>query len=224
MKEKILFGFRSYAQDWWQFVRVPYNFLNIIVSLLFLEVAYETTKVAAMLATKNAGDPIGDIIISNLPRIDTSFIHGTLSFFMYDLRTILFVVFIRYTPFAAKALASIIFLRAIAINLTNLGMPEGITPISSTMTFGGDLFFSGHVANTFMLCLIFWHIQSLRYIFMVASIIFGVSAVLGHYHYTIDVLAAPFFAYGIFTLCKKIFKNDYLLTVNSNNTKNVGVV
>lgn len=193
---------------------VPYNFLNLTVSFLFLEAAYVTTQIAGMLATKNASNEVTDIIISNFDRVDTSLIHGNLSFFMYDLRFPLFLIFIKYTPFAAKALAALIFLRAFTINLTNLGMPEGIVPIASNLTFGGDLFFSGHVANTFMLGLVFWHIKPLRYVFISISILFGISAVIGHYHYTIDVVAAPFFAYGVFVICKKIFKEDYLQTVN----------
>ncbi len=112
-------------------------------------------------------------------------------------------------PFATKVLAFIIITRALVLNMTNLGMPTDIVPIISNITFGGDLFFSGHVANTFTLGLIFWNIKFLRYLFITFSIVFGISAVLGHYHYSIDVISAPFFAFGIFHISKKLFSNDY---------------
>ncbi len=221
MRSSLSLAVRAYLKKWWSFVSVPYNFLNIAASLLFLKASYTVAAIAAMFATKNANHPGAmDIIISHFPRIDTSIIHGSLSFFLFDLRFPLFILFIRYTPFAAKALACLILLRSATINLTNLGMPEGIVPINSTMTFGGDLFFSGHVANTFLLGLIFWKIKSLRYFFIAMSAVFAVSAVLGHYHYTIDVIAAPFFAYGIFSICRYIFKKDYQVAVDSKEKVN----
>lgn len=204
----------TFATEWWNFISIPYNFFNVIVSLFFLEASYVTTKYFAIIATKNASNTVTDIVFTNFSKIDTSFVHGTITFFMFDLRLLLFVVFIRYTSFAAKVLGVLIFFRAFTINLTNLGMPEGIVPIASQMTYGGDLFFSGHVANTFMLGLIFWEIKPLRYLFIAVSIIFGISAVLGRYHYSIDVISAPFFAYGIYILGKKLFKADYKL-INS---------
>ncbi len=201
---------RAFVLDWWNFIRVPQNLINVAVSLFFLYLAYKATMIAGVIATKNA--PVmglNDLVLSNIPRYDTSFIHGPVSFFLYDMRWWLFLLFIRYTPFAAKALAILIFLRAITINLTSLGMPDEIIPTIAEATFGGDLFFSGHVANLFMLGLCFWSIKILRYFFILMSIVFGISALLGHYHYTIDVLAAPFFAYGVFVIAKKLFKDDY---------------
>lgn len=194
---------------WKEFLLVPYNFINVVLSLVLLEIAYWVTKISAVIATKQASAPVTDIVFTYAPRIDTSFIHGTLSFLLYDLRLLLFVALIRYVPFGAKALALLVLFRAAVINFTHLGIPEGIVPIVSDMTFGGDLFFSGHVANTFMLALIFWNKKWLRHFFIGMSVLFGVAAVLGHYHYTIDVVAAPFFAYGIFTVAKKLFPNDY---------------
>jgi membrane-associated phospholipid phosphatase len=195
--------------EWRDFLLVPYNFANIILSLALLEIAYWITKISAVIATKQASSPVSDIVFTYFPRIDTSFIHGTLSFLLYDLRLPLFIILIRYVPFGAKALALLILFRAAVINFTHLGMPDGIVPIVSSMTFGGDLFFSGHVANTFMLALVFWDKKWLRYFLIGMSVLFGVAAVLGHYHYTIDVIAAPFFAYGIFTIAKKLFPEDY---------------
>lgn len=209
---KISLFLNIFLRKWWSFVSIPYNFFNITFSLLLLKFSYEVTIISATIATKSASNEVTDFIFLNFPRIDTSFIHGTLSFFLYDLRIPLFLIFIRYTPFAAKVLSCIILLRALTINLTHLGMPDGIVPVHSAMTFGGDLFFSGHVANIFILGLVFWNIKILRYFFMSMSVIFGISAVLGHYHYSIDVISAPFFAYGVFVICKKIFKKDYANT------------
>jgi len=216
-------SFFRYARSWWDFIRIPRNLMNVCVSFLFLYLAYEATMVAGAIATKNA--PIvglSDIVLSNIPRIDTSFIHGEVSFFLYDMRWWLFLIFIRYAPFAAKALALLIFLRAITINMTGLGIPDEIVPTIARATFGGDLFFSGHVANLFMLGLCFWSIPILRYFFMSMSLIFGISALLGHYHYTIDVVAAPFFAYGVFVVSQKVFKEDYALTTFSGQEGNDG--
>ena len=207
--------FKHFTEEWSRFIFVPYNFLNVAISLFFLNMAYKIVQYAGTMATKNASVELTDFFLSNIPRIDTSFIHGTLSFFLFDMRLLLFLIFIKYTPFTAKALAMIVLLRAAVINLTNVGMPPDIIPINSDFTFGGDLFFSGHVANLFMLSLCFWNIKILRYFFMTLSIIFGVSAILGHYHYTIDVVSAPFFAYGVFVICKKLFKGDYERTLKT---------
>jgi membrane-associated phospholipid phosphatase len=192
-----------------------YFLLSGFFGYILLEFAYWFTKESAIIATHMASNPVGDIVHNNIPRIDTSVIHGELSFVMFDLRYPIMLVFLRYFPFATKALALIILLRAVVINFTHLGIPDGAIPIVSGITFGGDLFFSGHVANVTMLALVFWHLKTLRYFFIGAAFVFGISAVLGRYHYTIDVVAAPFFAYGVFVLAKKLFEKDYLVSRNA---------
>ena len=97
MRHLLVSKLKSFSQDWLRFVLVPYNFLNLTVSFLFLEAAYVTTQIAGMLATKNASNEVTDIIISNFDRVDTSLIHGNLSFFMYDLRFPLFLIFDGYS-------------------------------------------------------------------------------------------------------------------------------
>lgn len=211
LKKKI----SRWAQEWRHFASIPFNAWNVVISAIFLEISYQIAQIAAVLATNSASSPVRDIVFDHLPRIDTGFIHGPLSFALFDLRYLLFLLYIRYAPFAAKALGAIILFRAVTINLTHLGMPEGIVPVQSWLTFGGDLFFSGHVANTFMLGLVFWNVTYLRYLFLFLSGLFGISAVLGHYHYSIDVISAPFFAYGIFVIMKKLFPEDYKNTMSS---------
>jgi len=62
-----------------------------------------------------------------------------------------------------------------------------------------DLFFSGHTATLFLLFLISDKKQ-LKIIFLISTILVGIAVLLQHVHYTIDVLAAPFFAYSSYKI------------------------
>jgi membrane-associated phospholipid phosphatase len=48
----------------------------------------------------------------------------------------------------------------------------------------------------------------LKAFFLIAAIVVGVSVLLQHVHYTIDVFVAPFFAYCSFYIVKKIKNNS----------------
>lgn len=183
--------------------------IMLIIGYVSYLITIEISNQAGFIATQAASVPLTDIFLSNVPRVDTSFIHANLSYFFFDARVALIFLLLPYAPFAFFSLSLLLMTRAIFINMTNLGIPTDSIPIVSTGTFGGDLFFSGHVAFPFMLALVFWQIKPLRYGFFLVSILFGASALLGHYHYTIDVFAAPFFAYGIFIASKHLFKGAY---------------
>jgi membrane-associated phospholipid phosphatase len=58
------------------------------------------------------------------------------------------------------------------------------------------------------MALILWDNRLLRYIFLCASVVFGVVVLLGHLHYSIDVFAAFFITYGIYQIATKLFKKE----------------
>jgi len=66
----------------------------------------------------------------------------------------------------------------------------------------------------FLLALMFWNNKVLRYVFLGFSILFAVVVLLGHLHYSIDVLSAFFITYTIFDICKFIFKKDRQIIFN----------
>ncbi|MEO8398406.1 MAG: phosphatase PAP2-related protein [Ignavibacteriaceae bacterium] len=77
-----------------------------------------------------------------------------------------------------------------------------------------DFFFSGHTATLFLLFLVSEK-KIFKVIFLICTIIVGFSVILQHTHYTVDVLAAPFFSYGayrIVTVLKSKFKSNQTLT------------
>jgi membrane-associated phospholipid phosphatase len=81
--------------------------------------------------------------------------------------------------------------------------------LMSTFNVGSDFFFSGHTGLPFLIALIFWDNRLIRYISLSASILFGVSVLLGHLHYSIDVFAAFFITYSIFAIARRFFAKDY---------------
>jgi len=124
--------------------------------------------------------------------------------------------------FALRALAVFIITRAFLISLTHLGPnPHEILFDHNNPAFRiydvlynthHDFFFSSHTGLPFLLALVFWPEKIWRYFFIAASIFMGVSVLLGHIHYSIDVFAAPFMTYSIFALSRRFFPKDYQMS------------
>ena len=185
----------------------------MLTSLVFLAFALWVNYQAADYAMERASNPVSDLILSNtrVYDVDLIFVFGAIAFWvavglflMWDMRLV---------PFTIKSISIFIIIRAFFISLTHIApFPERLPPsenfILNKLTFGSDLFFSGHTGLPFLLALIFWENKVLRHVFIAGSVTFGLSAVLGHYHYSIDVLAAYFITYSIFHLCEKWFAPD----------------
>ena len=75
-----------------------------------------------------------------------------------------------------------------------------------------DYFFSGHTATMFMMYLLIYT-PVLKKIFLVGSTLVGLSVILQHTHYTVDVLVAPFVAYTSFRIALHVL--NYTLNNNS---------
>ncbi|MEI8091030.1 MAG: phosphatase PAP2-related protein [bacterium] len=85
------------------------------------------------------------------------------------------------------------------------------------MNFGADLFFSGHTGLPFLFALIFWNNKWMRYLFVLTAIYFGAIVLLGHLHYSIDVLSAFFITYTIRHINEFLWKKDKLYMVNTHS-------
>ncbi len=173
---------------------------------------------ATTYATLRASGSVGDIILSNtnVHDVDGVFIFGSVLIF-------LIVVFIcfrhpNYSPFLLKSVAVFTLIRSVFITLTHISPFPGHIIIDSAFfgdvlfrgIFTGDgLFFSGHTGLPFLFALMFWHNKTLRYIFLCFSVSFAVIVLLGHLHYSIDVLSAYFITYSIFHISLLFFKKDW---------------
>lgn len=103
---------------------------------------------------------------------------------------------------ALQSYTVIAFLRLSTIYFLPLNAPAAIIPLKDPFVefFGGgatllrDLFFSGHTSMMFLFFLISPN-KKLKWVYLVATFLVAGCVLIQHVHYTIDVIAAPVFAY-----------------------------
>jgi hypothetical protein len=196
--------------------------LSALVGVLLLAFSLFINYCANIYVAFSASVAVSDIILDYLPvfNVDFIFIEGFIIF-------IIFIIFLlirepQKIPFVLKSIAVFILIRAVFISLTHVALPPehsflDLGKILQGFTSGNDLFFSSHAGLPFLMALVFWEYKKIRLIFIFSSLIFAASVLLGHLHYSIDVFAAYFIAYGIFRLAQILFPKDYKLLFNIKN-------
>ncbi len=193
------------------------------IAILLFAVSVVTSYYAIAYATHNASNSVTDIILSNIPTfdVDAFMIAGTL--LLIAVITVLFLNHPRRLPFGLYALTLFFFIRSgftVVTHVASYPLPPDAYNFNSTIGqflfgFGGDLFFSAHTAIPFLMALSFWHKPALRFLFLAWSGFFGIVVLLGHLHYTIDVLSAFFITYGIYHIALWLFPRERAMFLSS---------
>ncbi len=179
----------------------------------FLAASLIAIFAAVTYATVNASNHVTDIVLSNVGPMNVRFlfIYGTFIEFAVLVGLVLWRP--NRLPFALKAIALFLLIRAVFVSLTHIAPspidPQAPAPFLNSIFYGGDLFFSGHTGLPFLAALAFWHMPVLRLFYLASTLFFGTIVLLGHYHYSIDVLAALFITNGIFQLSCWLFRRDF---------------
>lgn len=149
------------------------------------------------------GFAFNDPLLSLFKPIDVTW----LTFAIIYLSLLVVLFYLTYHPvdflIALQSYSIIAFLRLTTIFLLPLKAPDSIIPLKDPFveffgegnTFLNDLFFSGHTATIFIFFLVVKD-KKLKLIFLFATITVAACVLIQHVHYTIDVLAAPFFVYA----------------------------
>jgi hypothetical protein len=114
-----------------------------------------------------------------------------------------------------RAYFILLVFRALSMFMLPLEAPLTMIPLADPFiehfgdgqTLTKDLFFSGHTATSFLLFLTMKN-KVLKPLFLVICILMASFVLLQHVHYTIDVIAAPFFSYGAYKI-SKFFEEKY---------------
>ncbi len=205
---RTLFGNRAYLR-------------SVCEGAFFLAASTIAIFAAVTYATVHASNHVTDFVLSRVGPFNVRFlfIYGTFTAFAITVG--LLALRPNRLPFALKALALFLLVRSVFVALTHMAPspidPQQPAPFFNSIFYGSDLFFSGHTGMPFLAALAFWHIPQWRIFYLALTAFFGAVVLLGHYHYSIDVLAALFITHGIFQISCWLFARDYALFRSSES-------
>ena len=194
---------------------------SVVQGVAFLAASMIAIFAAVSYATVHASNHVTDIVLSNVGPFNVRFlfIYGT--FVEFVVLGALIAWRPNRMPFAFKSMALFLLVRAVFVSLTHIAPspidPQAPAPFFNSIFYGGDLFFSGHTGLPFLAALAFWHIPALRLFYLASTLFFGAIVLLGHYHYSIDVLAALFITHGVFQISCWLFSRDWALFRSSES-------
>lgn len=188
--------------------------------LLALAIAIQLQAGHYSAARSIDANSVNDILLDNTPVVNLDFMIVGGGIALWVIAWWLLVTRPRHLLFGMKAIALFIISRAFFLSLTHIGAyPGEITPGPNNfgwnfyhlLTFPGNLFYSGHTGFPVLMALLFWEDKFWRRFFLAMAVVFAVSVLLAHVHYSIDVFSAPFIVYGIYKITEKVFEEDYAL-------------
>ncbi len=206
------------AQRYRAFWSIPYARRASGISMLAFLCSLAVQYYSIVFATEHVSNSATDIILSNIPVYDIDGIYVYGLFCLVAFIVLLCLAHPKRIPFTLYSLALFIVIRSAFVTLTHLA-PYPIPPspdFGTTMQkifFGGDLFFSGHTGAPFLMALIYWREELLRYTFIILSVFFATVVLLAHLHYSIDVFAAYFITYTIYHLALYFFPKSQALLI-----------
>lgn len=198
------------------------NYVRLLIGgLCMLALALVCNFYAGSYATLRASNAVSDIFLDVIPMTDVSFVfvYGTLLFWIITI--LVLIARPREIPFWLKAVSLFVFIRSGFIIMTHIG-PFPHAPIRDpysilySFTFGADLFFSGHTGLPFLMALMYWRSPTLRAFFLFSSVAFGLTVLIGHLHYSIDVFGAFFITYSIYHLARYFFPEEHDLFLSQS--------
>ena len=205
---RTLFGSRAYLR-------------SICEGAVFFTASTIAIFAAVSYATVHASNYVTDFVLSRVGPYNLRFlfVYGTFAAFAITLGLVAWRP--NRMPFALKAMALFLLVRAVFVALTHMAPspidPQKAVPFLNSIFYGSDLFFSGHTGMPFLAALAFWHMPLWRIFYLALTAFFGTVVLLGHYHYSIDVLAALFITHGVFQISCWLFGRDYALFRSSEN-------
>ncbi|MEK6825615.1 MAG: phosphatase PAP2-related protein [Nanoarchaeota archaeon] len=201
-------SFRKLLKTWWNALWSTRWYLLLFIILNFL---FSFVNIAiGIYIDKVPSAVVSDIILDNTPALNLDIIYIWVFLFMTHF---LYIYPIVFEPRRAYYYFGLIFLlyvtRTLFIALTHLqGDPSCLVPsypaFFQALTFKNDLFFSGHTAFPFLGFLMFRN-RYAKAFFLTASLVLAATVLLTHCHYSIDVFAAFFIAYGVYVGGTKLF-------------------
>lgn len=195
----------------------------LIITVVILVVCVYTLSRFLINVEERAGVILNDPIFHYFNAVDLNIPIFTL---IYASLILCLVYLVKNQPqelvLALQTYSLLVIVRMAMMYVTPLEPPIGTIDLQDPLVFvvgtgkklTKDLFFSGHTSILFMMFLIVKK-PVLKYAFLTVTILVGLFVILQKVHYTVDVLAAPFAAYGCYRIIK-VINNKYLFRKQDN--------
>ncbi len=208
----IYFNSKDFKTNWTTaFSSVRFK-IQVIITLVLLLILLSSLSYFFTFIETRTGEKLGDYFLQHLPSYNVSII----TFIIIYSTALTGIINLLPRPIqfiqAVQAYFLILLLRIPSIYFFPLEAPDGIIPLEDpfveTFFYGHvritkDLFFSGHVATVCLLYLVNPY-PRLRYFYLGSVLIVAFLILLQHAHYTLDVVAAPFFAWLCFMIPRQL--------------------
>lgn len=221
-----------WVNNWKTFLAIRKNSYLFAFNLLFLIITLNLfTRFLVFNELRNYSVRLNDPLFNYFNAIDLDVI----AFIFIYIPLISFLIYESFRPrvlmFALSSYTLLVWVRMFAMYVTPLDVPAGAIDFNDPLVFilgtgqpvMKDLFFSGHTSTLTLITLIAFNSKSislntayynlklkadsyLKYFLLVSLCIVALCVILQKTHYTIDVFAAPFFAFGVYYITTKIYK------------------
>jgi len=195
---------------WKSFISKKKYLIEFIITILLLIILMLSFSQFLLFIEQREGVTLNDPLLNFFTPIDLTWF----TFAVIYLSIILFLITVCKNPLnlmiALQAYGLMVVFRTIAMYLVPLEPPVQMIllndPFVQLLGQGDiltkDLFFSGHTATLFLLYLLTSK-NKIRIVFLAATFAVAAAVLIQRVHYSIDVFAAPFFAYTSFRLIKQ---------------------
>lgn len=204
--------FLTFKNNWKDALSFQSFRLQAVITLSFLALLGVFIPPFFNYIQSKPGYIINDVILNLLPVQDFS-----LSIFLLIYSVIILTAInLSTSPFlflkCLQAYCLLVAIRIICLYLVPLDPEQQMIllddPFVGKLFYNGsvitkDLFFSGHVSTMFLFFLVI-PFRTLKYFFLIATILVSVFILIQHVHYTIDVIAAPFVSWVSYRVVQKI--------------------
>lgn len=195
----------------------PYALHSILLGLVLFFFAISFMLNCARFAETYPYTPrLDDLVLDHLPVWDVNTLSTLgIELFIWGFYGVCLLFFPERFAFGIKTFALFKILRGVSLVLTHLGPPLNMIEdgfpgsIFGGLFFTKDLFFSGHTGYPILAALVFWDVKWYRYTGILMGILLGLTTLLMHDHYTIDIVGAVLACPCVWLLSKWVFASDY---------------